>query len=43
MFAGLIITREEIEEGVEKLAHAVRRALERHPRGVPRFTITSIT
>jgi 4-aminobutyrate aminotransferase-like enzyme len=43
MFPALVITRAEIDEGVEKLERAVRRALEGHPRGVQRFTTTSVT
>ena len=43
MFPALIITREEIDEGVDKLDRAIRRALEGHPRGVERFTTTSVT
>lgn len=43
MFPALVITREDIDEGVDKLERAVRRALDGHPRGVERFTITSVT
>ncbi len=43
MFPALIITREEIDEGVDKLDRAIRRAIEGHPRGVERFTTTSVT
>src|SRR5206468_12675234 len=43
MFPALIITREEIDAGVDKLERAIRRAREGHPRGVQRFTTTSVT
>jgi hypothetical protein len=43
MFPALIITRAEIDEAIEKLDRAVRRALDGHPRGVGRFTTTSVT
>src|SRR5262249_21452443 len=43
MFPALIITREEIDEGIQRLERAVRRALDGYPRGVERFTTTSVT
>jgi len=42
MFPALVITREEIDEGVDKLDRAIRRAIDGHPRGVTRFTTTSV-
>ena len=43
MFPALIIEPAEIDEGVEKLERAIRRAMDGHPRGVDRFTTTSVT
>jgi 4-aminobutyrate aminotransferase-like enzyme len=43
IFPALIITPAEIDEGVEKLDRAIRRAREGEPRGVERFTTTSVT
>lgn len=43
MFPALIIERAEIDEGAEKLERAIKRAREGHPRGVDRFTTTSVT
>jgi 4-aminobutyrate aminotransferase-like enzyme len=42
MFPALIIEPADIEEGVEKLERAIKRAIEGHPRGVTRFTTTSV-
>lgn len=43
MFPALIITRQEVDGGIDKLDRAIRRARDGHPRGVNRFTITSVT
>ena len=43
MFPALIIEPAEIEEGVAKLERAIKRARDGHPRGVDRFTTTSVT
>jgi len=43
MFPALIIEPADIEEGVAKLERAIRRARDGHPRGVDRFTTTSVT
>ncbi len=43
MFPALIITRQEIDEAIDKLDRAVRRALDGNPRGMDQFTITSVT
>lgn len=43
MFPALIIEPAEIEEAVDKIERAVKRALDGHPRGVARFTTTSVT
>jgi 4-aminobutyrate aminotransferase-like enzyme len=42
MFPALIITEAEVDEGVDKLARAVRKALDGHPVGVTRFTTSSV-
>jgi 4-aminobutyrate aminotransferase-like enzyme len=42
MFPALTIEPAEIDEGVEKLERAIKRALDGHPRGVVRFTTTSV-
>jgi hypothetical protein len=42
MFPALTITPAEIDEGVDKLERAVKRALDGQPRGVDRFTTTSV-
>jgi len=43
IFPALIITPAEIDEGVDKFDRAIRRARDGHPRGVERFTTTSVT
>jgi 4-aminobutyrate aminotransferase-like enzyme len=42
MFPALIITEAEVDEGVDKLARAVTKALDGHPVGVTRFTTSSV-
>jgi 4-aminobutyrate aminotransferase-like enzyme len=42
MFPALTITPAEVDEGVDKLERAVKRALDGQPRGVDRFTTTSV-
>ena len=42
MFPALIIEPEEIEQAVDKIERAVKRALDGHPRDVARFTTTSV-
>ncbi len=42
MFPALIITEAEVDEGVDKLARAVTKALDGHPVGVSRFTTSSV-
>jgi len=43
MCPALTITPAEIDEGVAKLERAIKRALDGQPRGVTRFTTTSVT
>jgi 4-aminobutyrate aminotransferase-like enzyme len=43
MFPALVITRAEIDEGVDKLERAIKRSLAGEPRGIDQFTITSVT
>ena len=43
LFPALIITRAEIDEGVDKLERAIKRSLAGEPRGIDQFTITSVS
>jgi len=43
LFPALIITRAEIDEGVDKLERAITRALAGEPRRIDQFTITSVS
>jgi len=42
MFPALTITTAEIDEGVDKLERAIKRAVDGYPRGVVQFTTTSV-